>query len=56
MTALWPMTVPPITVAPEVTVQPNITIETGAETSDFDDAMRASASMSGSNTLLGGTE
>ena len=56
MTAYGSMPIPSVTVAPEVTFEPNITIETSAETSDFDAAMRASASMSGSDMLSGGTE
>jgi len=56
ITAYGSMPVPSVTIAPEVKIEPNITIETGAETSDYDEAMRSSASMSGSDTLLGGTE
>lgn len=56
ITAYGSMPAPTVTIAPEVKVEPNITIETGAENSDYDKAMRSSASMSGSDTLLGGTE
>ena len=56
ITAYGSMPVPPVTVAPEVKVAPNITIAASDESSDYDDAMRSSASMSGSDTLLGGKE
>lgn len=45
-----------ITVTPEIRVEPNITIATSTEASDYDEAMRSSTSMSGSDTLLRGTE
>ena len=47
---------PSITVAPEVKVEPIITIEADDDASDYDEAMRSSASMSGSGSVLGGTE
>jgi hypothetical protein len=56
ITAYGTMPVPSITVAPEVNVEPIITISTDDESSSYDDAMRSSASMSGSGTVLGGTE
>ena len=56
ITAYGAMPVPSVTVAPEVKVEPNITIAASDESSDYDDAMRSSASMSGSDTLLGGKE
>lgn len=61
MTAYGSMPAPSITVAPEVKVEPLITIEAAendAEGSDteYDEAMRSSASMSGSSAVLGGTE
>ena len=56
ITAYGSMPVPPITVAPEVKVEPNITIEADNETRDYEEAMRSSASMSGSDTLLEGSE
>lgn len=56
ITAYGSVSVPPMTVAPEVKVEPNITIEAGDKNSDYDNAMRSSASMSGSGTLLGGAE
>lgn len=45
-----------ITVAPEVKVEPIIMIETDDDASDYDEAMRSSASTSGSGMVLGGTE
>jgi hypothetical protein len=61
MTAYGSMPAPSITVAPEVKVEPIITVEAGDEDgsdsdSEYDDAMRSSASMSGSSAVLGGTE
>jgi hypothetical protein len=60
MTAYGSMPAPSITVAPEVKVEPIITIEAAenGEDSDteYDDAMRSSASMSGSSMVLGGSE
>ncbi|MBE2183480.1 MAG: hypothetical protein IAE89_08655 [Anaerolineae bacterium] len=56
ITAYGSMPVPSVTVAPEVKVEPNITIAVSDESSDYDAAMRSSASMSGSDTLLGGKE
>ncbi len=60
MTAYGSMPMPSITVAPEVKVEPIITVEArdGGEDSDteYDNAMRSSASMSGSSAVLGGTE
>jgi hypothetical protein len=50
------MPVPSITVAPEVNVEPIITIEADEDASDYDEAMRSNASMSGSGMVLGGTE
>ncbi|MCK6580677.1 MAG: hypothetical protein L6Q98_21505 [Anaerolineae bacterium] len=61
MTAYGSMPVPSITVAPEVKVEPIITVEAAENNgedsdSDYDEAMRSSASMSGSSAVLGGTE
>jgi hypothetical protein len=56
MTAYGSMPVPSITVAPEVKVEPVINISTDDQDSDYDAAMRSSASMSGSQAVLGGTE
>ena len=56
ITAYGSIPVPSITVAPEVKVEPIITIEADDDASDYDEAMRSSASMSGSGSVLGGTE
>jgi hypothetical protein len=56
ITAYGSMPVPSITVAPEVKVEPIITIESDVESDGYDEAMRSSASMSGSGMVLGGTE
>ncbi|MFZ2880710.1 MAG: hypothetical protein WA009_14315, partial [Phototrophicaceae bacterium] len=56
ITAYGSMPVPSITVAPEVKVEPIITIEADDDASDYDEAMRSNASMSGSGMVLGGTE
>jgi hypothetical protein len=60
ITAYGSMPVPSITVAPEVKVEPIITVnaaeDDGVSDSEYDDAMRSSASMSGSSAVLGGTE
>lgn len=61
ISAFGAMPVPSINVAPEVNVEPVIRIETTddgtADISDrYDDAMESRASMSGSETVLGGTE
>ncbi|MEO8393575.1 MAG: hypothetical protein ABI700_11350, partial [Chloroflexota bacterium] len=45
-----------ITVAPEIKVEPIIMIDVDDDASDYDDAMRSGASMSGSGMVLGGTE
>ena len=50
--AFGSMPVPSITVAPEVKVEPVITVNTADDESDYEDAMRSSASMSGSETAL----
>ncbi|MBE2268577.1 MAG: hypothetical protein IAE80_10145 [Anaerolinea sp.] len=44
-----------ITVAPEVKVEPIITIEADNSATDYDEAMRSSASMSGSENMVGGS-
>jgi hypothetical protein len=49
MTAHGLMTVPPITVAPQVTVQPHITVNTKED----NDPLKSSASMGGSESILG---
>jgi hypothetical protein len=58
ITAYGTMSVPAITVAPEVTVTPNITTieapDEGSDGSNYDDAMRSNASLSGSEGMLGG--
>ncbi len=54
--AFGSMPVPSVTVEPEVKVEPIINISTDDKDSDYDAAMRSSASMSGSQTVLGGTE
>lgn len=56
ITAYGSMPIPSITVAPEVKVEPIITIESDDERDDYDEAMRSSASMSGSGMVLGGME
>ncbi len=60
MTAYGSMPVPSITVAPEVKVEPIITVEARDDRqdsdTDYEDAIRSSASMSGSSAVLGGTE
>jgi len=56
ITAYGSIPAPSITVAPEVKVEPIITIEADDENDDYDEAMRSSASMSGSGMVLGGTE
>jgi hypothetical protein len=56
ITAYGSMPIPSITVAPEVKVEPIITIEADDDASDYDEAMRSSASMSGSGSVLGGVE
>jgi hypothetical protein len=56
ITAYGSMPVPSITVAPEVKVEPIIMIEADGDASDYDEAMRSNASMSGSGMVLGGTE
>ncbi len=55
ITAYGTMPAPQVTITPEVKVEPIININTGDD-SDYDEAARASASMSGSSTVLGGTE
>ena len=56
LTAYGSMPIPTITIAPEVTVEPNITIDPddAGSSSDYDDAMRSDASLSGSKGMLGG--
>ncbi|MBK8035395.1 MAG: hypothetical protein IPK17_39015 [Chloroflexi bacterium] len=61
MTAYGSMPAPSITVAPEVKVEPIITVEAAENDGEdsgtnYEDAMRSSASMSGSSAVLGGTE
>ncbi len=61
ISAFGAMSVPSITVASEVNVDPVILIKTGDDgtggiSDRYDDAMESSASMSGSETVLGGTE
>jgi hypothetical protein len=56
ITAYGSMPVPSITIAPQVKVEPIITIESDDESDGYDEAMRSSAAMSGSGTVLGGTE
>jgi len=56
ITAYGSMPVPSITVAPEVKVEPVITIEADDDASDYDEAMRSRASMSGSENMLGGSK
>ncbi len=56
ITAFGSMAVPSVTVAPEVTVEPIIHVSSEAEDSSYDDAMRSSTSMSGSQAILGGTK
>lgn len=54
--AFGSMPVPSVTVEPEVKVEPIINISTDNQDSDYDAAMRSSASMSGSDTLWGANE
>lgn len=55
ITAFGSIAVPSVTVAPEVKVEPIIHVSSEADDS-YDDAMRSSTSMSGSQAILGGIE
>lgn len=48
------VSVPPISITPEVRVEPIIQVRSDGDESAYDDAMRSTASMSGSQTILGG--
>ena len=60
ITAYGSMPTPSITVASEVKVEPIITVEATNDAAEanteYDEAMRSNASMSGSGSVLGGTE